>query len=82
MNSRAQYETSADLTQAILSKLAAEKGVHAETAASVSARMAGVLLLGSRRLPLANLKPGSLGFSDRVNRLGPRVLESVRKTPF
>jgi hypothetical protein len=44
--------------------------------------MAGVLLLGSRRLPRANLKPGSLGFSDRVNQLGPRVLEWVRKTPF
>jgi hypothetical protein len=42
--------------------------------------MAGTLLLRSCRLPLANLKPGSPVFFDRVNRLGPNILESMNQT--
>jgi len=77
MNNRNQYEASAKLTQTILSKLATEKGVHAETAVSAAARMAGTLVLRSCRLPLEGLKPGSPIFSDQVDQLGPKVLESV-----
>jgi hypothetical protein len=74
-----RFEASAELTQTILSKLATEKGIHAETAVSAAARMAGTLLLRSCRLPVANFKPGSPIFSDQVDELGPRVLESVDK---
>jgi hypothetical protein len=42
--------------------------------------MAGTLLLRSCRLPLANLTPGSPLFFDRMNELGPKVLESVNQT--
>lgn len=80
MNSRTQFETSEQLTQTILAHLSTDKGIHPETAISAAALMAGTLLLRSCRLPLANLTPGSPVFSDRVNRLGPRVLETVHQT--
>ena len=77
---RHRFEVSAELTQTILSKLATEKGVHAETAVSAAARMAGTLVLRCCRLPRANFKPGSPVFSDQVDELGPKVLESVDQT--
>jgi len=80
LGNRHRFEASAELTQTILSKLATEKGVHAETAVSAAARMAGKLLLRSCRLPLENLKPGSPVSFDRLNELGPKVLESVDQT--
>lgn len=80
MNSRTQYKTATELTHTILSKLAIATGVHAESAVSAAARMAGTLLLRSCHLPLTRFKPGSPLFSDRLNELGPKVLESVDKT--
>lgn len=80
MNTQGRYEASAELTQTIISKLTNERGVHAETAVSAAARMAGTLLLRSCRLPLADLKPGSPVFFDRMNEMGPKVLESVNQT--
>lgn len=59
----------------ILEKLADERGVHAETAVSAAARMAGTFLLRSFDLPIAKLEPGAPVLSDAANAKGPALVE-------
>ncbi len=59
----------------ILEKLTDERGVHAETAVSAAARMAGTFLLRSFDLPIAKLEPGAPVLSDAANAKGPALVE-------
>ncbi len=68
-----------ELRTHILDRLAhergADRGVHAETAVSAAARMAGTFLLRSFDLPIATLEPGAPVLSDLVNDEGPALVE-------
>lgn len=59
----------------ILAKLTDERGVHAETAVSAAARMAGTFLLRSLDLPITKLEPGAPVLSDAANERGPELVE-------
>ena len=72
-----QFKASAELTQTILTKLATKRGVHAETAISAAARMAGTYLLKSSGLPIAQFTPGTAIFSDLMDDQGQRLLRAV-----
>ena len=72
-----QFKASAELTQTILTKLATERGVHAETAISAAARMAGTYLLRSSGLPIAQFAPGAALFSDMMDDQGQLLLRAV-----
>jgi hypothetical protein len=72
-----QFKASAELTQTILTKLATERGVHAETAISAAARMAGTYLLRSSGLPIAQFAPGTAIFSDLMDDQGQLLLRAV-----
>jgi hypothetical protein len=72
-----QLEASTEFNEVIISKLATEKGVHAETAISAASRMAGTFLLRSTGLPIDSLKPGTPVFSDLIDDQGRRVLATV-----
>jgi hypothetical protein len=63
------------LRAAILEALTDERGVHAETAVSAAARMAGTFLLRSFDLPIEKLEPGAPVLSDLVNDEGPALVE-------
>jgi hypothetical protein len=75
-----QIEAAAEFNRGLISKLANEKGVHAETAISAASRMAGTFILRSTGLPLGNLKPGSPVFSDLANDQGQQVLALADQT--
>jgi len=64
-----------ELSALVFQKLTDEQGVHAETAISAAARMAGTFLLRSCGLPLATLTPGAPVLSDAVNEQGPLLVE-------
>ncbi len=64
----------------IMSKARSKRYVHAETAISAAARMAGTFVLRSAGLPLERLEPGAPIFSDFVNTRGRQVLELVDQT--
>jgi len=76
----AQIQAARDFNQAIISKLATENGVHAETAISAASRMAGTLLIHASGLPLDNFKPGSPILSDNMNERGQEMLKVVDQT--
>jgi hypothetical protein len=68
------FAASAEFTEAIISKLATGRGVHAETAISAAARMAGTLRLQSSGLPLADFEPGTSILSDLMDDLGQQLV--------
>ncbi len=72
-----QFAASAEFTDAVISKLATSRGIHAETAISAMARMAGTLLLRSSGLPLANFAPRTSIFSDVMDQLGQQLIRVV-----
>jgi hypothetical protein len=72
-----QFEAAAEFVQTIISRLANDRGVHAETAVSAAARMAGTFVLRSCGLPLAQLPAGSPVFSDRIDDRGGEVLGRI-----
>jgi hypothetical protein len=61
--------------ECIFAKLRDEQGVHAETAVSAAARMAGTFLLRDCGLPIERLEPGAPVLSDAVNAQGPLLVE-------
>src|SRR5436189_5213035 len=69
-----QIEAAKEFNQAIIAGLANEKGVHAETAISAAARMAGTFLLLSTGLPLTNFEAGRSILCDLVDEQGQEVL--------
>ncbi|HTS24317.1 MAG TPA: hypothetical protein VMH81_00465 [Bryobacteraceae bacterium] len=79
-NDNTQFEVAADFTKTICLKLAEDKRIHAQTAISAAARMAGTLLLRSSNLPLSLLKPGTPVFSDLLNSQGQRVFGTMGQT--
>ena len=64
----------------ILGRLADERGVHAETAISAAARMAGTFMLRSFGLPLEGMEPGSAVLSEAANDRGPLLLNRGLET--
>src|SRR4030095_16275817 len=75
-----QLKASAEFTQTVISLLANGRGVHAETAISAAARMAGTFVLRSCRLPVSNFKPGTPIYSDLIDEEGQKVLGTVGDT--
>jgi hypothetical protein len=75
-----QLKASAEFTQTIISRLATEKGVHAETAISAASRMAGTFALRSCGLPLAQFTPGTPIFGEAIDEQGNKVLNTVGET--
>ena len=75
-----QHKASAEFTQAVISRLATEKGVHAETALSAAARMAGTFALRSCGLPLFRFMPGTSILGDVIDEQGQKVLRTVDET--
>jgi hypothetical protein len=69
-----QFEAAKDFNQAIIAGLANEKGVHAETAISAAARMAGAYLLRSTGLPLENYTAGTPILVDLVDEKGQELM--------
>src|SRR5262245_11460391 len=61
----------------IMYKARSKRYVHAETAISAAARMAGTFVLRSAGLPVDRLEPGAAIFSDPVNTRGQQVLGLV-----
>src|SRR5215831_1424201 len=72
-----QLKASAEFTQAVISRLATEQGVHAETAISAASRMAGTYVLRSCGLPLSDFAPGAPIFADAIDEEGQHVLRTV-----
>ena len=73
-NQQKVIQAGIDFYRVILNALTIEKGVHAETAISTAARMAGTFLLRSFEFPIDNLEPGSAVFSDEANDKGPLLI--------
>lgn len=73
-----QLAAAGEFVKIIIDTLATGRGVHAETAVSAAARMAGMFLLRSLHLPLAALEPGSPVFSDAANDRGPALIQTLR----
>jgi hypothetical protein len=72
-----QFKASSEFTQTVMSRLTTDRGIHAETAISATARMAGTFVLRSCGLPLATLTPGTPIFSDLIDEQGQKVLQTV-----
>jgi hypothetical protein len=72
-----QFKASSEFTQMIMSRLATDRGIHAETAVSAAARMAGTYVLRSCGLPLSSLTPGTPIFSDLIDEQGQKVLATI-----
>jgi hypothetical protein len=72
-----QFKASSEFTQIVMSRLSTDRGIHAETAISAAARMAGTFVLRSCGLPLANLAPGTPVFSDLIDEQGQNVLRTI-----
>jgi hypothetical protein len=72
-----QFKASSEFTQVVMSRLTTDRGIHAETAISAAARMAGTFVLRSCGLPLSNLTPGAPVFSDLIDEQGQNVLRTV-----
>jgi hypothetical protein len=75
-----QIKASAEFTQTVISGLATDKGVHAETAISAAARMAGTFALRSCGLPLSQFTPGTSILGDVIDEQGQKVLATVDET--
>src|SRR3954464_4722723 len=69
-----QFEAARDFNQAIIAGVANAKGVHAETAISAAARMAGTYLLRSTGLPLGNYAAGTPILCDLVDDQGQELM--------
>jgi hypothetical protein len=76
--SPAQLKAAGPLADATMNALANERGIHAETAVSAIARMAGTYLFRSFRLPTASMAPGTPVFSDIANQGGPLLLQTLQ----
>jgi len=64
----------------IVQRLKNADGVHAETAITAAARMAGTFLLRSFNLPIQALTPGAAVLSDAANEKGPMLIETLGRT--
>jgi len=73
------FATAEEFYQAILSPLQSDRGVHAETAVAVAARMAGTFLFRSFNLPMTGVTPGSAVLSDAANEQGPELIGTLFK---
>jgi hypothetical protein len=72
-----QLAAADEFNQVITAKARSKRYVHAETAISAAARMAGTFVLRSTGLPADRFEPGTPIFSDEVNTQGQQVLEQV-----
>ena len=72
-----QIEAAGEFNREIIASLANGKGVHAETAISAAARMAGTFVLRSTGLPLADFEPGTTLLADVADEYGQQVLALV-----
>src|SRR5262245_28689442 len=72
-----QMKASAEFTQTIISLLATDRGIHAETAISAVSRMAGTFALRSCGLQLAQFAPGSPILGDVIDERGQKVLHTL-----
>jgi hypothetical protein len=70
-----QIEAAQEFVDATINALRNDKGVHAETAISATARMAGTFLFRSFGFELDGLKPGQAVFSEAANERGPRLVD-------
>ena len=73
-----QLQASKGIVRAILSTLATERGVHAETAVAAAARMAGTLLFRTFGLPTRDIAPGTPILSEIANERGPVLVEVLQ----
>src|SRR5262249_43532492 len=73
----AQFVAANEYYGLILGRLADERGVHAETAISAAARMAGTFMLRSFGLRLEGMEPGSAVLSEAANDRGPLLLNTL-----
>jgi hypothetical protein len=73
----ALMKASAEFTQAIISSLATDQGVHAETAISAASRMTGTFVIRSCGLPLAQFAPGTPLLGDIIDEHGQKVLRTI-----
>ncbi len=70
-------QAGADVYQAILRSISDERGVHLQTAIAAAGYLAGTAILKSCGLDVSTLTPGSAVFTDRVNEIGPGVVQDV-----
>lgn len=75
-----QQAAASEMNQFLINTLSSNKGVHAETAVSAAARMAGTFVLRSCGLPLDQFASGSPIFSDLIDERGQQVLGMMGKT--
>lgn len=74
----AQLKAARVISDYIVSALATERGAHAETCVSGSARMAGTILFRTFGLPTDNMTVGSPVLSDIANERGPVLVEVMK----
>lgn len=76
----AQNQTVTALVRTVLGRLKTDGGVHAETAVSAAAGMAGTCLLRSFGLPIEDLDAGSPLFSEQGDAEGPELVKTMIDT--
>lgn len=75
---QAQIDASQVMANAVLAGLTNERGVHAETAVSCAARLAGTFMFRSFNFPIApNVKPGNVVLSTEANEHGPQLIQTL-----
>lgn len=72
--SQQQIDAAQAFSNAAVTELKTERGVHAETAVAGVARMAGSFLFRSFEFPLPGLEPGQVVLSEEANEAGPRLI--------
>lgn len=73
----AQMSAAEEIANVIVQLLQSERGVHAETAISSVARLAGTFLIRSFDLDLSAIAPGTPVFSDDANERGPLLFQTL-----
>lgn len=66
------------ITDAVIAALTNERGVHAETAVIVTARLAGTCLFRTFHLPVEGLEPGAVVLSEIANERGPGLVATLQ----
>ena len=72
--SQAQSNAAGQIVDLIVTRLGEKRSVHAETAITSAARLAGSLLFSSFGLDLKDCEPGTVVLSEQANDQGPQLV--------
>ncbi|MBA4032899.1 MAG: hypothetical protein C0478_18690 [Planctomyces sp.] len=75
--SREQRQAADVMTDAVLSAIKQNGGIHAETAIAAAARLAGTFLFRSFHLSDIHARPGDVVLSEMANDAGPALIQTL-----